>query len=128
MKTTAIRMMMLCFCIAVFTQVALTQAKAPNVNGKWDVTVIMPDKSVTEQWTIQQAGSKLTGTITGPDGELPMTGELNGVNFRSYLKHGDKDVKVVANVDGDSIDGAVTIGNHGSPDEKEYLWSAKRAK
>src|ERR1700736_6168364 len=108
MKTTAIRVAIFCFFVVSFVNVASTQEKSANVAGKWDVTVIMPDHSVSEQWTVQQAGSKLTGTVKGPDGELPMTGEINGVNFRSYLKKGDTDVKVVATVSGDTIDGAVT--------------------
>lgn len=126
MKTSAIRVAILCFLAVAFAQLASSQAKPANVAGKWDVTVTMPGQSVSEQWTVQQTGNKLTGMVKTPDGEMPMTGEINGVNFRGYLKNGDKDVKVVATVSGDTIDGAVTIGNHGSKDEKEYLWSAKR--
>jgi hypothetical protein len=126
--TTAIRVAVFCLFLVSFVSVASTQEKSANVAGKWDVTVIMPDHNVSEQWMIEQTGSKLTGTAKGPDGELPITGEINGINFRSYLKKGDTDIKVVATVNGDTIDGAVTIGAHGSKDEKEYLWSAKRPK
>ena len=30
------------------------EQQTANVTGKWDVTIRMPDKNVTEQWTITQ--------------------------------------------------------------------------
>jgi hypothetical protein len=123
MKRTVIRLAIMCLCAVWFAQVATTQQVA-DVAGKWEVTIKMPDHIVTEQWTIQQDNSKLTGMVKRDTGEVPMTGEVSTLEFRADVKDGDKQYKVLASIDNDShtMDGAVRMGKN------EYLWSAKRPK
>jgi hypothetical protein len=121
MSWTAFRLAILCFVAMSFAQFASSQ-QAANVAGKWDVTVRMPDRTVNEQWTIQQENAKITGTVKGEAGEQPMKGEISEVNFRADVGTGEKQYKVLATIDNDTMDGAVRMGKN------EYLWSAKRSK
>ena len=97
-------------------------AASSNVAGQWNVTVRMPNGAVTEQWTLLQKGSAVTGTAKGEHGELPVSGTIAGAFFRVTVKDGQKEYKVRATVDGSSMDGSIAygVGN-------EDLWFAKRA-
>jgi hypothetical protein len=100
---------------------ALAQTSAA-IAGKWDVTVRMPDRSTTEQWTIQQKGKAITATAKG-ERELPVSGSIDGAFLRVTIKDGDKQYKVRATVDGNEMDGSITYAPG-----REYLWIAKRPK
>ncbi len=97
--------------------------KAAGVAGRWDVTIRMPDRTVTEQWTIQQKGKLVTATVKSGRGELPAAGSFDGNFLRVTVKDGEQEYKVRATLDGDELDGSITQGVG-----KEYLWQAKRAK
>jgi hypothetical protein len=99
-------------------QAAVGQATA---SGKWIVTVRMPGHTVSEEWTIQQKGTAITGTAKGERGELPVSGTLEGGFFRVTVKDGDKQYKVRATVDGGAMDGSITLGVGDA-----HLWFAKR--
>jgi len=123
MTRAAFSLTILSFLAVSLAQVASSQ-QAPSVAGKWDVTIRMPGKSVTEQWIIQQEGNNLTATIKRPGGDLKITCELNNAVFRADFKDGDgMGNKVRAALSADSMDGSITIG-----DKAEHLWSAKRSK
>jgi hypothetical protein len=92
-----------------------------NVAGTWDVTVRMPGRIVSEQWTIQQKGMAVTGTAKGEHGELPVSGTIDGAFFRVTVKDGEKEYKVRATVDGSDMDGSITLGVG-----EARLWFAKR--
>jgi hypothetical protein len=123
MMRTIFRITIVCFLAVSLAQVALPQQVA-NVAGKWEVIIKMPDRTVTEQWTIQQENNKLTGMVKRDSGEVPMTGEVSTLEFRASVMDGDMQYKVLATIDTDShtMDGAVRMGKN------EYLWSAKRPK
>jgi hypothetical protein len=93
-----------------------------NVAGKWNVTVRMPGGPVSEEWTIHQKGTAVTGTAKGQrGGELPISGTIEGTFFRVSVKDGQKEYKVRATVDGDAMDGSITLGVGDA-----RLWFAKR--
>ena len=119
MKRTAL-VLSLVWVVAVTFQVSAQ--KTVGVAGKWDVTIRMPDRSVSEQWTIQQKGSAITATAKG-ERELPVAGSIDGAFLRVTVTDGNQQYRVRATVDGDAMDGSVTYGKG-----KEYLWSAKRSK
>ena len=128
MKRNAIYVATVCFLVLSFAQVALTQ-KVPNLAGTWQVTARMPEGIVSEQWTIQQKGATFTGTVKTPRGERQVTGEIvNGVTFRAEFKVGDMPHKVLASIDNDTIDGALSVGATGAKGTKQYIWQAKRSK
>jgi len=92
-----------------------------NVTGKWNVTVRMPSGPSSEEWTIQQKGTSITGTAKGERGELLVSGTIEGAFFRVSMKDGSKEHKVRATVDGNEMDGSITFGVGDS-----RLWFAKR--
>ena len=53
------------------------QAKpAEKVDGKWDMSVTGPDgNGINVTIVFKSEGKKLTGTLTGPQGEVPLEGE-----------------------------------------------------
>jgi hypothetical protein len=117
MKTAAI-VLSLCFAFGVS---AGNQANA-NVAGKWNVTIRMPGRVASEQWTVQQKGSLVSGIAKGERGELQVSGTMEGAFFRVTVKDGEKQYKVRATVDGDQMDGSITLGVGDS-----HLWFAKRS-
>ena len=117
----------LCFFAVVLAQLDAAQktSEARSVAGNWTITAHMPGGNVTEQWTIQQKGQNVTGTAKAASGQLPVSGTFDpeGLFLRVDVKDGDKTYKVRATLDGDVMDGSITVGVG-----KEYLWFAKRTK
>ena len=98
-------------------------ATPANLTGKWTVTVHEPGHTATEQWTIQQKGTAVSGAAKGEHGELPFSGTIEGAFFRVDVRDGQKVYKVRATVDGESMDGSITMGVGVA-----HVWSAKRAR
>jgi hypothetical protein len=121
MKRTAMAIGLAC-ALAGLAQLAVSAQQAANIAGKWDITVRMPDKSTTEQWTVQQKGKVITATAKG-EKELPVSGSIDGQFLRVTVTDGSQQYKVRATVDGDAMDGSITYGPG-----KEFLWHAKRPK
>ena len=96
---------------------------AAVITGNWDVTIKYTDRVASERWSIQQKGNALTAKAAGERGELPVSGSIEGAFVRVTAKDGDKDYKIRATVDGDAMDGSITLGVG-----QQYLWHAKRAK
>jgi hypothetical protein len=113
----------LCFAPAAFGQKVEQQA---DFSGTWQVTVRMRGKSITEQWTLKQTGDKITGTIKGPNGELPVTGEVNLLVLRATYKVGDVSHRVGATLYENEMDGSVVVEAEDRAKQQQFLWSAKR--
>lgn len=111
-------------CIALAGALSMIAANQPsaNVAGKWTVTIRMPGHLVTEQWTVEQKGTVVTGIAKGEHGEMAVSGTIEGEFFRVSQKDGDKLYKVRATVDGNAMDGSITMGVGDA-----HLWFAKRA-
>jgi hypothetical protein len=123
MKRAAISIAVLCLFVGTFTKVATSQKKPPNVAGMWESITRMPDKTLTEQWTITQMGDKITCTVKGAGGDLMGVGTIDDVGFfRVDFMNGTTLIKVRATLDDNALDGSTTIG------KDEHLWSAKRKK
>lgn len=120
MKRTVLVLSLACAFAVTLPRVVSTQQPV-SVAGTWDITVRMPDRSLTEQWTIQQKGKAITATAKGERGELPASGSVDGAFLRVTVTDGDKQYKVRATVDGSAMDGSVTYAPG-----KEYLWHAKK--
>lgn len=111
----------LCVLTLLVTQAASAQ-KNSNVAGSWTTVTKMPDRNITEQWSIQQTGDMVMGTIKSEQGELPFMGTIDDAGFmRVDFKAGEVVYKIRATLDNDSMDGSITIG------KKEYIWTAKRS-
>ena len=122
MKKTQLFGLLLCLFALIAVRQAFAQ-KIANIAGNWSTITKMADRNVREQWTIQQSGSQLSGTVKSDHGELSFTGTIDDVGFfRVDVKDGDVVYKVRATLDNDSLDGSITMG------AKEHIWSAKKLK
>jgi len=119
MRETSILAGILCV-LAVALGVAAQDT--PKLDGTWDVTINNPDRTITEQWIVQQDGDKLTGKVKNARGELPLEGTVDGTTVRVQVTNGDMQYQIHASVVGDSMDGTIKMG------KSEFLWRAKRAK
>jgi hypothetical protein len=80
---------------------------------------------MTQTLTLQQDGTKLSGTLKGQRGEAPVAGMVSGNNISFSVTrstpNGDMKIDYTGTVDGDAMKGTVTVmGN--SRD-----WTAKRS-
>ncbi len=64
-----------CFAIAAFAMSAL----AADVSGKWSGQVPTRGEAVTATFSFKVNGDRLTGSMTGPQGEVPLEeGKVSG--------------------------------------------------
>jgi hypothetical protein len=119
MRITAI--LLLACALTPASGVSAADQKPANVAGDWNVTIRMPNGPVSEEWTIQQKGTAVTGTARTQHGALPVSGTIEGAFFRVAVKDGDKEYKVRATVDGAAMDGSITVAVGDA-----HLWFAKR--
>ncbi|MDQ3068978.1 MAG: hypothetical protein M3R55_04535 [Acidobacteriota bacterium] len=101
--------------------------KAATVDGKWSMNVESPQGAMTIAIVFKSEGKKLTGTLTGPQGETPLEGEF-------------ADGKIAFGIAFDSPNGAMQIGFAGALKDDgtlagmmtgpfgEMPWSAARVK
>jgi hypothetical protein len=121
---SAIPLGLLCFSAAL-AQLDAAQGTSQTVTGNWTVTIRIPEAPVTENWTIQQKGKVVTGTSKSGNREQTMSGTFDpaGLFMRVDVTDGDKKYPVRATLDGDVMDGSITLGVG-----KQYFWMAKRTK
>ena len=123
MKRNAILLTVVCLVAVTFAGVAAAQvltSTTAKVAGNWTATIHTTDKTLTEQWTVKQDVVKLTGTIKGDKGELPLTGTLDGSIIRGLVTDGENHYQVHLNVDGNDADGTIRMGKN------EFLIMLKR--
>jgi hypothetical protein len=112
----------ICFVLGAQLRRLGAEQKPTTVAGQWNVTIRMPGRTVSEQWIIRQKGAAVTGTTKTEHGEFPVSGTVEGAFFRVTVQDGRKQYKVRATVDGDAMDGSITLGVGDA-----RLWFAKRA-
>jgi len=106
---------------------AATAATGPrgSASGDWEITISAPTGTRTVQATIQQAEEKLSGTLRGSRGELPLEGSIKGkevkVTYTIQFEGNPMVVTMTGDLDGDSIKGGADFGGLATGE-----WSAKR--
>jgi hypothetical protein len=116
--------------LLIFSGLALGQTgtgSGSGAAGDWDVALNTPGGGVRNlKVTFKLDGEKLTGSIKGERGDLPIQGSVTGkeIKFTYTIKYMDNDllITMTGTLDGDAIKGAVDF-NGFAQDE----WSAKRA-
>jgi hypothetical protein len=97
-----------------------------SATGDWEVALNTPGGVRNLKATFKLEGEKLTGSIKGERGDLPIEGSVKGkeIKFSYTIKYMDNDllITMTGDFEGDSIKGAVDFGGF-AQDE----WSAKRA-
>lgn len=120
--------MMAAMAVAVAILVAVVQAA--DVTGKWTGGVPTRDGGTREAtFNFKQDGEKLTGTMTGPQGDIELKdGVVKGddVSFNVAMSFGGNDVKLIykGKVAGDEI--KFTRTREGADQTQEF--TVKRAK
>ncbi len=110
----------------VILLIGFVGAKDVDVTGDWEMTVVTQRGERIRAVSFEQDGEKITVTMEGRQGE-ETTGEGtikgNAIEWTISLStpRGDMTMTYKGTVEGDTMTGAVTIGDFGSGD-----WTAKR--
>jgi hypothetical protein len=111
---------------AVVAVAALTAAPAAqaDLSGAWTLSFNTPNGAMDASATFKVDGEKLSGTLSGPAGETPLTGNVKGKAFTFNIDvqsaNGNFSVTVTGEQDGDSLKGTFDFGQ-GTGD-----WTGKR--
>lgn len=81
--------------------VAAAKADASKIDGKWTMNVQTPQGAMDVAMDIKSEGKKISGTITGPQGDAPFEGEY-------------ADGKIAFGISIESPEGAMAIGFAGA--------------
>ncbi len=119
------------FLSVCFVFAALTLAWAADVTGKWTAQVPGRGGQTRETtFNLKAEGTKLTGTVSGMQGDVPITdGKIDGdnISFVTVVKFNDNEFKLVykGKVSGDEI--KFTRVREGG-DQPAAEFTAKKAK
>ena len=93
-------------------------AAPANVAGKWKLSFAAPDGSPKQgELDLQQDGSSLTGTYTGPRGTFPAKGNIRGTQVTFTLSAMGRRLTFSGGADGGILSGTTENG---------AFWSASR--
>jgi len=105
--------------------VAIPAFAQTNLTGDWEATLNTPQGPRSAKLTFKQDGDKLTGTIDGLVGLVPLQGTMTGsdLKFSWTVDAGGQivTIKMVGKMEGSSIAGNATFGDLG-----DGTWTAKR--
>lgn len=106
------------FTLIVLAAIFALTASAADINGKWKAEYTSPDGQAREStFDLKADGNKLTGTITSPRGEAPISdGKINGdeISFSAVRNIQGNEVKLLykGKVTGNEIKLNVTFGDN----------------
>lgn len=83
---------------------------AANVTGTWDLNVETPMGSRPMKLNAVQNGTALTGAIASPQGDMPITGTVNGNDIAFMMKVNAQGMDLQIDYKG-TVDGATMKGN-----------------
>jgi hypothetical protein len=89
------RLLLIALACATFTGMLL----AADVSGNWAGTMSFGDQQIPLSYTFKVEGDKLTGTIHGPQGDLPLSeGKVEGdkITFAVSVDMGGNPTKFVS--------------------------------
>jgi hypothetical protein len=97
-----------------------------DLSGTWAVSFTTPQGSMDATAVFKVDGDALSGTMSGPQGEVPFKGSVKGKTFTFTIDvqspNGQLVIKLDGEQDGDSIKGTFDFGQ-GTGD-----WTGKRSK
>jgi hypothetical protein len=116
---------LLSLLVVVFMLTGSAYAQGADAGGTWDVTFTTPNGPMAVALTLKRDGEKLSGTIAGPQGEVPVQGTQKdktvAVNFSVQTPNGPFAITMNGNQDGDAISGTMDFGGQGQAE-----WNGKR--
>jgi hypothetical protein len=106
---------------------ATSGASITDLNGKWDIKLIIAGMGeVPATAVIKQDGDKITGTMSGPAGDLALAGTVTGrtvkIDFEAETPQGKLPVTMTGDMGATSVTGKASIAGLGEAD-----WTATRA-
>jgi hypothetical protein len=98
-----------------------------DLNGKWNITLsIQGMGEIPAVAVLKQDGDKLTGTLSGPAGDLVIAGTVTGrtvkIDFEADTPQGKLPVSMTGDMGATSVTGKASIAGLGEAD-----WTATRA-
>jgi hypothetical protein len=100
-------------------------AFAQDAGGTWDVNLTTPQGPMTVSLVLKKDGEKLSGSIAGPQGEVPVEGSQKekavNFNFTVQTPNGPFAIAMSGNQDGDAISGTIDFNGQGQAE-----WNGKR--
>jgi hypothetical protein len=102
-------------------------APITDLNGKWDIKLAIAGMGeIPATAVIKQDGDKITGTLSGPAGDLVIAGTVIGrtvtIDFEAETPQGKLPVTMTGDMGATSVSGKATIAGLGEAD-----WTATRA-
>jgi hypothetical protein len=101
-------------------------AGGAGISGKWDILMDTPAGQMPFAANFVQAGEKVSGTVTGPTGELPITGTMSGnaltMDMNIQTPQGDLAIKFTGDLTPTGLSGKA------STMMGDMTWSATRTK
>jgi hypothetical protein len=101
-------------------------AQPADASGTWDLVVNGPQGANTAVMTLKKNADKLTGTISGDRGELPVEGEQKDKAVSLWLTvqtgNGPLNITLSGTLAGESMSGTLNMGGAGQAE-----WTAKRS-
>jgi hypothetical protein len=99
--------------LSVFVGVATAFAQ-DSVAGGWTLIINGPQGAIDSDVTFTQDGDKVTGTMSGPQGESAVSGTMAGstltLAFNVVTPNGPIDIKMTAEVAGADMKGTLDFG------------------
>ena len=93
--------------------VLVASAFAADINGTWKSTIEFNGESINVSYDFKVEGGKLTGNVTGPRGEYPITeGKVEGDEFSFAISTGDVDVAYKGKIAADHLNITVRFGDN----------------
>lgn len=104
-----------------------TGAAITDLNGKWDIKIVIAGMGeMPAVAMMKQEGEKLSGTISGPAGEMTFAGTVVGkavkFDFEADTPQGKLPVSMTGDIGATSVTGKASIAGMGEAD-----WTATRA-
>jgi len=104
----------------------LHAAQDADIAGEWDITIVGEAYTFDMIASFVQAGTELTGTLNGPNGERQLTGAVEGneVTFSVTIPspEGDFRLDFSGELDGENLSGKMSSPNS----DVDSRWSGTR--
>lgn len=92
---------------------AVTTKDVPSMGGNWNVQIYSTIEGVVHQrWALKQDGNKVSGTVSGKNGELPFEGTLEGAYLHATVTDGEKKYDVRGTVVAKDFDGTIKMNRN----------------
>ena len=112
--------------VLALTFFAVAPAAQNTLTGNWAVSFTTPQGNMDATAMFKQEGDALSGTLSGPQGDVNFTGSVKGKTFTFNIEvqspNGPLSIKLDGEYEGDSLTGTFDFG------QGTGEWSGKRSK